>query len=54
MEVALQNKSAAATHLHNLHCVELTETTDIVVTCDGTWCKRGFTATHRVVVVIAW
>ena len=26
----------------------------LVVTCDGTWCKRGFTATHGVVVVIAW
>ena len=45
---------AAAAHLHNLHGVELTETIDIIVTCDGTWCKHGFTGTHWVVVVIAW
>ncbi len=44
----------AAAHLHNLDGVELTETIDFIVTCDGTWCKCGFTATHGVVVVIAW
>ena len=55
MEGTLQNMCAAAARVHNLHGVELTETIDIIiVTCDGAWCKRGFTATHGVVVVIAW
>ena len=54
MEGALQNMGAAAAHLHILHGVELTETIDIIATCDGTWCKRGFTVTHGIVVVIAW
>ena len=53
MEGALQNMRAATAHLHNLHGVEITETIDNV-TCDGTWCKHGFTATHGIVVVIAW
>ena len=30
------------------------EVVDVVVTCDGTWSKRGFTATYGIVVVIAW
>ncbi len=45
---------AASAHLHQLHGLEPTELLDIPVTCNGTWSKRGFTAIHGVVVVIAW
>ena len=49
-------EESIAAHLHDLHGIELTETIYIIVTCDGTWCKRDFTATHknRIVVVMAW
>ena len=49
---------AAARYLHVLHGTEPTEVIDIAVTCDGTWSKRGFTATftatYGIVVVISW
>ena len=54
VEVVLENMLAASIHLHNLHGVDPMTTLDIAVTCDGTWSKRGFTATYGVVVVIAW
>ena len=54
MEVASENMSAASVHLHRLRGVGPTEVIDVAVTCDGTWSKRGFTATHGVVVVISW
>ena len=54
MAVALENMCAASAHLHKLQGVDPTTVLDITVTCDGTWSKRGHTATHGVVVVIAW
>ena len=54
MEAAQENMNAASAHLHKLHGVGPKEVLDIVVTCDGTWSKRGYTATHGVVVVISW
>ena len=54
VKVALDNMLAASAHLHQLHDMETTDLLDISMTCDGTWSKRGFTATHGVVVVIAW
>ena len=54
MEVATSNMLAASAHLHHLHGAKSTDIIDIAVTCDGTWSKRGFTATHGVVAVIAW
>ena len=54
VEKAQENMLTAAAYLHQLHGVSTTELLDIAVTCDGTWSKRGLTATHGVVVVIAW
>ena len=54
MEVAASNMLASSAHLHRLHGAKFTDVIDIAVTCDGTWSKRGFTATHGVVAVIAW
>lgn len=45
---------AASAQLHQLHGLDPDASLDITVTCDGTWSKRGFTATHGVVVVISW
>lgn len=53
-ETASENMLAASAYLHQLHGVGLTDVIDVAVTCDGTWSKRGFTATYGVVVVIAW
>lgn len=44
----------ACTYLHSLHGAEPTEVINIPVTCDGTWSKRGFTATYGIVVVTSW
>ena len=54
MEVATSNMLAASAHLHYLHGAKSTDIIDIAVTCDATWSKRGFTAMHGVVAVIAW
>ena len=54
MEVATENMCAASAHLHELRGVGPTEVIDVAVTCDGTWSKRGFTATHGAVMVISW
>ena len=50
----LQNMEAASAHLHHLYGVAPSEIIDVAVTCDGTWSKRGFTATYGVIVVISW
>lgn len=52
--MALQNMLDASKHLHALHGEDPDVVIDIAVTCDGTWSKRGFTATHGLVVIIAW
>ena len=54
MNVASENMLAVSAHLHKLHDVEPTEVINVAVTCDGTWSKRGFTATHGIVTIIAW
>jgi len=48
MEEATKNMLAASEQLHCLHGVEPDELLDCAVTCDGTWSKRGKTATHGV------
>ena len=53
MECASENMLAASAYLHDLHDVEPTTVIDVHVSCDGTWSKRGFTATHGVIVVIS-
>ncbi len=45
---------AASTHLHDLENVPHNQVIDVMVTCDGTWSKRGFTALYGVVVVASW
>ena len=54
MESARENILAASAHLHQFHGVPPDQNIDVVVTCDGTWLKRGFTATYGVVAVITW
>ena len=54
VEAASENMRAASVHLHHLFSVAPSEILDVAVTCDGTWSKRGFTATYGVVVVISW
>ena len=51
---ASDNMRAASAYLHHLRGADPDTVLDIAVTCDGTWSKRGHTATHGVVVVIAW
>lgn len=48
------SQRAAALHLHELQGSSESEVIDCVVTCDGTWSKRGFTAIYGVVVVASW
>lgn len=54
VKTASENMLEASAHLHQLRGVRLMDIIDVTVTCDGTWSKRGFTATYGVVVVIAW
>ena len=54
MEAAEANMQAASQNLHRKFGVQPSALKDVVVTCDGTWTKRGFTATYGMVVVIAW
>ena len=54
MEAAEANMQAASQNLHRKFGVHPSALKDVTVTCDGTWSKRGFTATYGVVVVIAW
>ena len=55
MECASENMRAASNHLHELSGVSYDDDIlDVCVTCDGTWSKRGYTATYGIVVVIAW
>ena len=53
-KAGLESILAACAYLHKLQGSEPTSTIDIAVTCDGTWSKRRFTATHGIVFVIAW
>ena len=53
MEAAEANMQAASQNLHRKFGVQPSALKDVTVTCDGTWSKRGFTATYGVVVVIA-
>lgn len=53
-EAAKNEMISASAYLHALHGSAPTEVIDVPVTCDGTWSKRGFTATYGVVVVISW
>ena len=43
----------ASEELHRLRGVSNDTIIDVIVTCDGTWSKRGFTANYGVVVVIS-
>ena len=45
---------AASAHLHDLEGVPHDQVIDVVVTCDATWSKRGFTALYGAVVVGSW
>lgn len=54
MAAAEANMQAASAVLHQLCDARPTDIIDVTVTCDGTWSKRGFTATYGVVTVIAW
>ena len=54
LECCSENMLAASAHLHQLHSADPRALIDVAVTCDGTWSKRGFTATHGVIVVISW
>ena len=54
VQAAADNMRAASEYLHSLLGATPEEVVDVVVTCDGTWSKRGFTATYGIVVVIAW
>ena len=54
LECCFENMLAASAHLHQLHSADPRALIDVAVTCDGTWSKRGFTATHGVIVVISW
>lgn len=53
-KAALEEMCSASAYLHALHGSAPTEVIDTAVTCDGTWSKRGFTATYGIVVVISW
>ena len=53
MQAAADNMRAASEYLHSLLGAAPEEVVDVVVTCDGTWSKWGFTATYGIVVVIA-
>ena len=44
----------ASEELHRLRGVSNDTIIDVIVTCDGTWSKRGFTANYGVVVVLSW
>jgi len=54
MKVAEANVKAASAHLHHCYGNRPHDLIDATVTCDGTWSKRGFTATYGVVIVISW
>ena len=54
LKEAKKNMSAASAHLHSLHDIQPEQLLDCSITCDGTWSKRGYTATHGIVVVISW
>ena len=53
LKEAEENMCAASAHLHRLSGVAPDQVLDCAVTCDGTWSKRGHTATHGIVVVIS-
>ena len=51
---ATASQLTTSAYLHNLQGVAADEVTDVTVTCDGTWLKRGFTAIYGAVVVASW
>ena len=51
---AWKSRKTTAQYLHTVHKHNQDEIIDVIVTCDGTWSKRGFTALYGVVVVISW
>ena len=51
MECSSQNMRATSNHLHELSGVSYDDILDVCVTYDGTWSKRGFTATYG---IVAW
>lgn len=52
-EVMATQQSVSA-HLHELQGALPDDITDVTVTCDGTWSRRGFSALYGVVVVASW
>ena len=54
MTEAEGSQRAAASYLHERQGYPNDQVTVIVVTCDGTWSKRGFTALYGVIVVTSW
>ena len=54
VQAATDNMRATSEYLHSLLGASPEEVVDVVVTCDGTWSKRGFIAPYGIVVVIAW
>lgn len=54
MSIAKDNMIAASEYLHFLNGVQPLDILDVKVTCDGTWSRRGFTAMHKVFMVISW
>ena len=54
MTEAEGSQRAAASYLHERQGCPNDQVTIIVVTCDGTWSKRGFTVLYGVVVVASW
>ena len=48
------SQRAAASYLHERQGYPNHQVTVIVIKCDGTWSKRGFTALYGVVVVASW
>lgn len=54
MSIAKDNMIAASEYLHFLNGVQSLDILDVKVTCGGTWSRRGFTAMHKVFMVISW
>ena len=51
---AIDSQLIVWAQLHSLPDTEPKDIVDVTVTCDGTWSRRGFTATYGVVVVMSW
>ena len=51
---AIYSQLVVSAQLHLLQDTEPMDIVDVTGTCDGTWSRRGFTATYGVVVVMSW